>query len=105
MVNAWEAPVLTAKWEAGASKEKVTCQCHLSESATSSSGTLVDSKTITAVPLTTRNFTQVMSMSSGSAAAVNNAGLLGARSQSANVNGNTDTNRYTADGAASATPL
>ncbi len=66
---------------------------------------MVDSKTITAVPLTTRNFTQVMSMSSGSAAAVNNAGLLGTGSQSANVNGNTDTDRYTVDGAASATTV
>ena len=77
-------------------------QCQLSQAATSSNGTLVDSKTITAVPLTTRNFTQVMSMSSGSAAAVNNAGLLGTGSESANVNGNTDTDRFTVDGAASA---
>src|SRR5207237_4820358 len=86
-------------------EERVTCQCQLSQAATSSNGTLVDSKTITAVPLTTRNFTQVMSMSSGSAAAVNNAGLLGAGSQSANVNGNTDTGRYTVDGAASGTTV
>ncbi len=105
IVNVSEAPVLNAKLEAGASTEKVMCQCQLSESATSSSGTLVDSKTITAVPLTTRNFTQVMSMSSGSAAAVNNAGLLGTGSQSANVNGNTDTDRYTVDGAVSATTV
>ena len=105
VVNVSEAPELDAQLEAGASDERVTCQCQLSQTATSSSGTLVDSKTITAVPLTTRNFTQVMSMSSGSAAAVNNAGLLGAGSQSANVNGNTDTGRYTVDGAASATTV
>ncbi len=105
VVNVSEAPELDAQLEAGASEERVTCQCQLSQTATSSNGTLVDSKTITAVPLTTRNFTQVMSMSSGSAAAVNNAGLLGAGSQSANVNGNTDTGRYTVDGAASATTV
>src|SRR5437016_8701864 len=105
VVNVSEAPELDAQLEAGASEERVTCQCQLSQTATSSNGTLVDSKTITAVPLTTRNFTQVMSMSSGSAAAVNNAGLLGAGSQSANVNGNTDTGRYTVDGAASSTTV
>src|SRR5438445_5758989 len=104
-VNVSESPELDGELEAGASEERVTCQCQISQAATSSSGTLVDSKTLTAVPLTTRNFTQVMSMSSGSAAAVNNAGLLGAGSQSANVNGNTDTGRYTVDGAASATTV
>ena len=105
VVNVSEVPELDARLEAGTVEERVTCQCQLSQAATSSNGTLVDSKTITAVPLTTRNFTQVMSMSSGSAAAVNNAGLLGAGSQSANVNGNTDTGRYTVDGAASGTTV
>jgi carboxypeptidase family protein len=105
VVNVSEAPELDAQLEAGTAEEAVNCKCQLSQMATSSNGTLVDSKTITAVPLTTRNFTQVMSMSSGSAAAVNNAGLLGAGSQSANVNGNTDTGRYTVDGAASGTTV
>jgi len=53
---------------------------------TSSTGDLVDAKTITAVPLTTRNFTQVLSMSSGSAADVNNAGTLGRGTRNVNVN-------------------
>ena len=64
VVNVSEAPDLDAQLEAGASEERVPCRCQLSETATSSSGTLVDSKTITAVPLTTRNLTQVLSMSS-----------------------------------------
>ena len=102
VVNVSEAQVLNARLEPGATDERVPCQCQLSQTATSSTGTLVDSKTITAVPLTTRNFTQVLSMSSGSAAAVNNAGLLGAGSQSVNVGGNTATDRYTVDGATSA---
>jgi hypothetical protein len=91
--------------EAGESTQQVVCQCHVSQTATSSTGTLVDSKTITAVPLTTRNFTQVMSMSSGSAASVNDAGLLGAGSQNVNVNGNTATGTFTVDGAASASTI
>src|SRR5690606_31653536 len=64
-----------------------------------STGTLVDQKTITAVPLNTRNFTQVLSMSSGSAASVNNAGTLGRGSSSVNVNGNLTSGSYTIDGA------
>ena len=101
VVNVSEAPDLDAQLETGASEERVPCQCQFSETATSSSGTLVDSKTITAVPLTTRNLTQVLSMSSGSTASVNNAGTLGAGSQSVNVNGNTATGTFTVDGAVS----
>jgi hypothetical protein len=104
-VNVSEVPVLDAQLEAGDSTQQVVCQCHVSQTATSSTGTLVDSKTITAVPLTTRNFTQVMSMSSGSAASVNDAGLLGAGSQNVNVNGNTAAGTFTVDGAASASTI
>jgi hypothetical protein len=105
VVNVSEAPELDAQLEAGAADERVTCQCRVSETATASSGTLVDSKTLTAVPLTTRNFTQVLSMSSGSAANVNNAGLLGSGSQDVNVNGSIAVGLYTVDGAASASTV
>ncbi len=105
VVNVSEAPDLDAQLEAGTAEDRVPCQCELRETATSSSGTLVDSKTITAVPLTTRNLTQVLSMSSGSTASVNNAGMLGAGSQSVNVNGNTATGTFTVDGAASASTV
>src|SRR5262245_16247422 len=105
VINVSEAPDFDAELEAGESEERIPCRCQLSETATSSSGTLVDSKTITAVPLTTRNLTQVLSMSSGSTASVNNAGMLGAGSQSVNVNGNTATGTYTVDGAASASTV
>src|SRR6266581_8334711 len=104
-VNVSEVPVLDAQLEAGETTQQVVCQCHVSQTATSSTGTLVDSKTITAVPLTTRNFTQTLSMSSGSAASVNDAGLLGAGSQNVNVNGNTATGTFTVDGAASASTV
>ena len=101
VVNVSEAPELDARLEAGGGDQRVPCQCQLSQAAASSSGTLVDSKTLTAVPLTTRNLTQVLSMSSGSAASVNNAGLIGAGSQDVNVNGSTAVDVYTVDGAAS----
>lgn len=99
-VNVSEVPVLEAQLEAGEPGQQAECRCHVSQGATSSTGTLVDSKTITGVPLTTRNSTQVMSMSSGSAADVNNAGTLGRGTQTFNVNGNTTAGTYTVDGAA-----
>src|SRR5258706_4736520 len=104
-VNVSEVPVLDAQLEAGESIQQTVCQCRVSQTATSSTGTLVDNKTITAVPLTTRNLTQVLSMSSGSAASVNDTGLLGAGSQNVNVNGNTATGTFTVDGAASASTV
>ncbi|HZP32163.1 MAG TPA: TonB-dependent receptor [Candidatus Acidoferrales bacterium] len=104
-VNVSEAPELDAQLEPGAGDERVACKCRLSQAATSSSGTLVDSKTITAVPLTTRNLTQVLSMSSGSAANVNNAGLLGAGTLPVNVNGDISAGLVTFDGAAAASTV
>ncbi len=97
-VNVSEVPVLEATLEAGESVDVVTCECRVSAAA-ASTGTLVDQKTITAVPLNTRNFTQVLSMSSGSAADVNNAGTLGRGTQSVNINGNSTAGGYTIDGA------
>jgi hypothetical protein len=98
-VNVSEVPVVDAQLETGESTEHEVCQCRLSQGATSSTGTLMDSKTLTGVPLTTRNTTQVMSMSSGSASDVNNAGTLGRGTLTFNVNGNTTVGTYTVDGA------
>lgn len=97
-VNVSEIPILDAVLEKGAAAETVACACTI-RAAAPSTGTVVDQKTITAVPLNTRNFTQVLSMSSGSAADVNNAGTLGRGSSSVNVNGNTTSGSYTIDGA------
>jgi len=97
-VNVGEAPTLDAALERGQSAEPVPCQCKITVT-TSSTSTFVDSKTITAVPLTTRNFTQILSMASGSAADVNNAGTLGRGTRGVNVNGNTSAGAYTLDGA------
>ncbi|MBE0657551.1 MAG: TonB-dependent receptor [Bryobacteraceae bacterium] len=97
-VNVSEAPVLEAVMEPGDAAVTAACQCLITASAPST-GTVVDQKTITAVPLNTRNFTQVLSMSSGSAADVNNAGTLGRGTSSVHVNGNTTSGSYTIDGA------
>ncbi len=97
-VGVSEAPTLDATLQPGNPRQRVACNCRLSLSA-SSSGTLVDHKTITGVPLTTRNFAQVLSMSSGTAADVNNAGTLGRGNSTVNVNGSTTAISYTIEGA------
>jgi hypothetical protein len=103
-VNVSEDPTLDATLEPGSGDEEVVCACRVSLTG-SSSGTLVDRKTITSVPLNTRNFTQVLSMSSGSAADVNNAGTLGRGNQAVNVNGSTTAGSYTLDGAYAASTV
>ena len=97
-VNISEAETLDATLEAGEPGEQIACKCHTG-SAAATNGTVVDAKTLTSVPLTTRNFTQVLSMTSGSAADVNNAGTLGRGTRGVNVNGNTNAGAYTLDGA------
>jgi hypothetical protein len=98
VVTVSEAPTLDASLEAGETAEPVACRCNLSVSA-SATGSAVNSRTITAVPLTTRNITQVLSMTSGSASDVNNAGTLGRGTRTMNVNGNTSAGAYSLDGA------
>lgn len=98
VVNISEAPTLDAILDPGEPAERIACDCKLSVTS-SASGTLIDAQAITAVPLTTRNFTQVLSMSSGSAADVNNAGTLGRGTKGTNVNGNTTSGSFTVDGA------
>ena len=97
-INVSEDPTLDASLERGEPRKRVACNCRLSLSG-SSSGTLVDHKTITAMPLTTRNFAQLLSMSSGTVADVNNAGTLGRGTQTVNVNGSTAGGSYTIEGA------
>jgi hypothetical protein len=97
-LNASELAVLEATLDPGDATAPVECRCQLRVTAPST-GTLVDQKAITAAPLNTRNFTQVLSLSSGSVASVNNAGTLGRGTPSVNVNGNTTAGGYTVDGA------
>jgi hypothetical protein len=63
-------------------------------------GTVVDSTTIREVPLTNRNFTQVLTMSAGVAGDVNNAAALGKGTQDVYVNGASSiSNNFHMDGA------
>jgi hypothetical protein len=104
IVNVSEETGVSAQLEPGASQDPIACQCVITHSATSSGGGLIDSKAITAAPLTSRNVTQAFTNAAGAAGDVNNAGLLGNRNQAVNVNGQNGSN-FTVDGARSgATP-
>ncbi len=103
VVNVAENPTLDAALEPSDNPLPRACHCVAGMTAASSTGTLVDGKTIRSVPLNTRNLTQVLSMSSGSAADVNNAGTLGRGTPNVNVNGNTTAGAYSLDGAYSPT--
>lgn len=103
VINVAEDPVLDASLEPGEIAVPRVCHCIVGPTAALSSGTLVDGKTIRAVPLNTRNLAQMLSMASGSAADVNNAGTLGRGTPNINVNGNTTAGAYSIDGAYSPT--
>ncbi len=63
-------------------------------------GTVVEGKTIQTVPLTERNYTQVLTMSPGVAGDVNNAASLGKGTQDVYVNGTSNiSNNFHMDGA------
>jgi hypothetical protein len=75
-----------------------TAQVVQSENATL--GTVVESRTITELPLSTRNYTQILTMSTGVVADVSNASNLGNGTQDFYVNGSSNTsNNFQMDGA------
>jgi hypothetical protein len=62
-------------------------------------GTVVDDRTITEIPLSTRNYTQVLTMSTGVVADVSSAANLGNGTQDFYVNGSSNTsNNFQMDG-------
>jgi len=102
MVNVTETPVRDANLEIGESTQEVTVTeaTETLQTQTAAVGTLVGEREITAIPLTTRNYTQVLSLSSGVTTEVNNAAKLGKGTQDMTVNGNpTSANNYQMDGA------
>jgi hypothetical protein len=101
-VNVTEISTQNAKLEVGATDQQVmvTAEAETLQTESSGVGTLVQSRDITSLPLTTRNYTQILSMSAGVTAIVQNASTLGAGSIDMNVNGQqTISNNYQLDGA------
>ncbi|MGB7845811.1 MAG: TonB-dependent receptor [Candidatus Acidiferrum sp.] len=100
-VTVTETRTLNVQMILGEAKETVevsaTAQVVQSENATL--GTVADSRTITEIPLSTRNYTQILTMSTGVVADVSNAANLGNGTQDFYVNGASNTsNNFQMDG-------
>ena len=102
-VSVTETPVLDRSLEVGAQTEQVTVaavQENL-QTATSTLGTTVGSRVVTALPLSNRNYTQIIGLSAGVNVSVNNATAFGKATQDFSVNGNDPgQNNYQMDGVA-----
>ena len=90
VVNVTETPVLDRLLEVGAQSEQVTveAQTETLQTATSTLGNTVGSRTVTALPLSSRNYTQILALAAGSNSSANNATALGKGTQNMSVNGN-----------------
>ena len=93
--------VLNQRLAVGSQTEvvQVTEQPQAVQTSNATIGTLFEHKAIEAMPLSTRNFTQLISLSPGVSANVNNASTFGNGTQDVNVNGGgMDQNNYMMDG-------
>src|SRR5665213_3305641 len=100
-VNVTESPVFDRKLEVGTATEQVTVEANVEtlQTASSSMGTVVNSATATSIPLTTRNYTNLLGLSAGANASVNNASALGRGGMEIAVNGaSTAQNTFQMDG-------
>ncbi len=106
-INVSESPVLNKALEIGAQTEQVTVEANTEtvQTASSTLGTVVGEKAVAGLPLSTRNYTQILSLSAGVNVGVNNASTAGNGSQDVSVNGmNSSHNNYQMDGV-SITPI
>lgn len=77
----------------------VNSEVQLVQTESATLGTVIDNRTLDEVPLTTRNYTQILTMSTGVVADVNNAAALGKGTQDVYVNGQSNiSNNYQMDG-------
>jgi hypothetical protein len=100
-INVTETPVLDHRLEIGAQAEQVTVEANIETVQTSNAtmGTVLGAKTIIDLPLNTRNYTNILALSAGANAAVNNATGLGNGAMNIAVNGSTTAqNNFQMDG-------
>jgi Carboxypeptidase regulatory-like domain/TonB-dependent Receptor Plug Domain len=96
-----ETPQLDRTLEVGAQAEQVTVEAAAETLQTQSStlGTTVTSQQVTGLPLSNRNYTQLLTMATGANAGVNNATTIGKGTQDISVNGaDPGNNNYQMDG-------
>lgn len=101
-INVTDNATVENTLEVGVASEMVTVSggAEAIQTTTSTVGTLLDSKTIVDLPLSTRNYTNLLALSSGASAAVNNASNLGKGAEIISVNGSSEfQNNYQMDGA------
>lgn len=101
-VSVTETPVLNQKLEVGAQSEQITVESTAETIQTQNAtiGTLVGAQTVTTLPLSSRNYTNIIDLSPGVVANVASAAAVGNGTQDINVNGNgSDQNNYMMDGA------
>lgn len=89
-VNVTETPVLDQSLEVGAQAEQitVTAETETLQTANSTLGTTVGTKDVVSLPLSSRNYTQILALSAGTNAGANNATAFGKGTQDMSVNGN-----------------
>ncbi len=100
-VTVTETAVLSRTLEVGAANQSVTVEEAVETVQTNSStmGTVADSRTVTELPLNTRNYTNLLTMTAGANSAVSNATTVGKGSPLIAVNGaGTSQNTYMQDG-------
>ncbi len=100
-VNVTETPVFNQKLEVGAQTDQVTVEANTEaiQTASSALGTVVGGSTATALPLNTRNYTNLLGLSAGANANVQNATALGRGGTEIAVNGAMQSqNSYLMDG-------
>ena len=102
-VTVTETGTLNQSLQVGAQTQQVTVHSDVEAVETENSvlGGVIGSQAVTDLPLSTRNYTNLLALSSGANASVINAGALGKGTQITSVNGasNTD-NNYQMDGVA-----
>src|ERR1039458_5748676 len=101
VVNVAETAVLNQGLQIGEQTQHVTVSATTETLQTESGtlGTVVGSASIVALPLTGRNYTQILALSAGVNIGVNNASTFGRGTQDASVNGATiNQNNYQMDG-------
>ncbi len=100
-LNVTETQQLDRALEVGAQAEQVTVEAAAETLQTQSStlGTTVTSQQVTGLPLSNRNYTQLLTMATGANANVNNATTIGKGTQDISVNGaDPGNNNYQMDG-------
>ena len=100
-VNVTETTVIDQKLEIGSQNQEVTVEATATrvQTETSTIGEVIGQERVSTLPLTNRNYTQILSLAAGVQGSVNNAAVLGKGTQDVVVNGGMgNQNSYQQDG-------